>query len=75
MGLNCPKIAVLPGSDFYMPATNLGVRVAAVDFDGAQVLETWPGADHVTEEYFQALFPRIEQGYECIKGFLSRLNG
>jgi aspartate aminotransferase len=36
-------VAVLPGSDFYMPATNLGVRVAAVDFDGARVLENWSG--------------------------------
>jgi hypothetical protein len=48
--------------------------VAAVDFDGARALETWPGADHVTEAYFHAFFSKIEQGCECIKGFLSRLN-
>jgi len=64
------SIAVLPGSDFYMPATSLGFRVAAVDFDGVRALETWPGADYVTEEYFHTFFPKIEQGCECIKRFL-----
>jgi len=68
-------IAVLPGSDFYMPATNLGVRVAGVDFDGARALETWPGADRVTEEYFLSIFPKIEQGCGCIESFLSSLKG
>ncbi len=66
-------IAVLPGSDFYMPATNLGVRVAGVDFDGARVLESWPGSDHVTDEYLHEFLPKIEQGCECIEGFLNGL--
>jgi aspartate aminotransferase len=68
------SIAVLPGSDFYMPATSLSVRVAAVDFDGARVLESWPGADHVTEQYLRAFLPKIEQGCEYIEGFLSGLS-
>jgi aspartate/methionine/tyrosine aminotransferase len=67
-------IAVLPGSDFYLPATNLGVRVAAVDFDGAAALETWPGSENVTDEYFRQAFPKMEQGCERIKGFLDRLD-
>ena len=67
------SIALLPGSDFYMPATSLGIRIAAVDFDGVRALETWPGVDHVTEEYFHKGFPKIEQGCECIKEFLSSL--
>jgi aspartate aminotransferase len=68
------SIAVLPGSDFYMPATHLGVRVAAVDFDGGRVLRSWPGADHVTEQYLRDFLPKIEQGCEYIEGFLSRLS-
>ncbi len=67
------SIAVLPGSDFYMPATSLSVRVAAVDFDGARVMESWPGADHVTEKYLREFLPKIEQGCEYIEGFLSGL--
>ncbi len=68
------SIAVLPGSDFYMPATSLSVRVAGVDFDGAKVLESWPGADYVTEKYLREFLPKIEQGCEYIEGFLSGLN-
>ena len=68
------SIAVLPGSDFYMPATSLSVRVAAVDFDGARVLKSWPGVDHVTEKYLREFLPKIEQGCEYIEGFLKLLN-
>jgi aspartate/methionine/tyrosine aminotransferase len=67
------RVAVLPGSDFYLPATNLGVRVAAVDFDGARALDTWPGGDRVTDDYFHSVFPKIEQGCRFIEGFLSGL--
>ena len=65
------KIAVLPGSDFYMPATNLGCRVAAVDFDGEKALATWPGSKQVTKDYLQSVFPKIEQGCQCIERFLA----
>ncbi|BCS96672.1 aspartate aminotransferase [Desulfoluna limicola] len=68
------NIAVLPGSDFYMPSTNLGFRVAAVDFDGEQALDTWPGSDHVTEAYFHRVFPKIEQGCQSLETFLEGLN-
>jgi len=67
------RVAVLPGSDFYVPATSLGVRVAAVDFDGEQALETWPGSDHVTDDYFNEFFPKIVQGCECFAAFLKQL--
>jgi len=66
-------VAVLPGSDFYLPATNLGVRVASVDFDGARALETWPGSDQVTDTYFQEVFPKIIQGCDCLEKFLRQL--
>jgi aspartate/methionine/tyrosine aminotransferase len=67
-------VAVLPGSDFYLPATNLGVRVAAVDFDGARALETWPGGGQVTEAYFREVFPKIIQGCDSLVKFLGALD-
>ena len=35
------QVAVLPGSDFYLPPERLVVRVAAVDYDGVEVLEAF----------------------------------
>jgi aspartate/methionine/tyrosine aminotransferase len=67
------RVAVLPGSDFYMPSTKFGVRVAGVDFDGAHALETWPGSSHVTDDYFREVFPKIIQGCECFKAFLQSM--
>jgi aspartate/methionine/tyrosine aminotransferase len=66
-------VALLPGSDFYMPATSLSARVAAVDFDGTHVLESWPGIDNVTDDYFEKAFPKIKQGCNILKDFLDRL--
>ncbi len=67
------RVALLPGSDFYMPATSLSVRVAAVDFDGARAMESWPGIDSVSEEYLGGVFPKIKQGCDRLKNFLDEL--
>lgn len=72
--LNENRIAVLPGSDFYMPSTSLSVRVAGVDFDGANALERWPGINNVDDVYLEDNFPKILQGCECISQFLSELS-
>lgn len=64
------RIAVLPGSDFYMPSTNLSVRVAGVDFDGAVALASWPGEGKVDGAYLEKNFPKILQGCECIRRFI-----
>jgi aspartate/methionine/tyrosine aminotransferase len=66
-------VAFLPGSDFYFPATNLGVRVAAVDFDGAQVRDRWPGRRAITEEETLKLFPRLVKGCDRLAEFLDEL--
>jgi aspartate aminotransferase len=60
--LSTKGVAFLPGSDFYFPATNLGVRVASVDFDGAAVRDAWPGADNMDEDLDRRLFPRLVEG-------------
>ena len=66
-------VALLPGSDFYMPATSLSARVAAVDFDGEAVLSTWPGKEGATDPYFESAFPKIIQGCDCLEKFLGQL--
>ena len=66
-------VAFLPGSDFYFPATNLGVRVAAVDFDGAEVREAWPGAAKMNENLTMELFPRLVGGCDRLAEYLEDL--
>lgn len=67
-------VAVLPGSDFYMPATSLSCRVAGVDFDGGKVLEEWPGSENVTEGYMKEVMPNIIKGCDSIEAFLKSLS-
>lgn len=66
-------VAFLPGSDFYFPATNLGVRVAAVDFDGADVRDRWPGRMGMNEGETKKLFPRLVKGCNRLAEFLDEL--
>lgn len=65
------QVALLPGADFYMPATNLGCRVAAVDFDGETALHSWSGAESMDEKKTNQLFPSIVQGCDRIEDFVS----
>ena len=66
-------VAFLPGSDFYFPATNLGVRVASVDFDGAAVRERWPGIDGMDETLTRELFPNLVEGCDRLEEYLDEL--
>ncbi|MGD1828931.1 MAG: pyridoxal phosphate-dependent aminotransferase [Spirochaetaceae bacterium] len=66
-------VALLPGSDFYFPATNLGVRTASVDFDGKFVRENWPGRDGMNEEWEKKLFPSLIEGCDRLEAFLKNL--
>lgn len=71
--LNTKGVAFLPGSDFYFPATNLGVRVAAVDFDGEMVRRRWPGASGMTESLTEELFPGLVSGCDRLAEYLDDL--
>lgn len=64
------NVAVLPGSDFYLPATNLGVRVAPVDYDGAAVLKAWTWSEHMDDARTKDLFPRLVGGCDNLSAFL-----
>jgi hypothetical protein len=71
--LNQAHVAVLPGSDFYLAATELGIRVAGVDYDGAAALQAWPSENQVSEELAGRLFPRLIGGCDRLEEFLSGL--
>lgn len=71
--LNDYGIAVLPGSDFYFPATNMGVRVASVDFDGGFVLENWDRFKPTEEEDVLEFFPNLSGGCDRLERFLGGL--
>ena len=68
------QVAMLPGADFYMPATNLGCRVAAVDFDGDTVLQDWKGPDCMDELKSRLFFPNIIEGCDSLESFVSSLS-
>jgi aspartate aminotransferase len=68
--LNQAHVAVLPGADFYLAATELGVRVAGVDYDGAAALEAWPGEKRMIEDLAGRLFPRLIGGCDRLEEFL-----
>ncbi|MBF0289148.1 MAG: aminotransferase class I/II-fold pyridoxal phosphate-dependent enzyme [SAR324 cluster bacterium] len=67
------NVAFLPASDFYLPATNLGVRVASVDYDGEKVLNEFPGIENMTPEATQHLFPNLVKGCDQLETFLKQL--
>lgn len=61
------RVAVLPGGAFGMAPEHLGVRVAAVDYDGAHAL-----AEFDRMEDPSPLFPRLEAGCDALEAFLAR---
>jgi aspartate/methionine/tyrosine aminotransferase len=67
------RVVVLPGSDFYLPATELTVRIAAVDYDGDAVLTAWPGVDGMTDRLLAGLFPRLVGGCDRLEAFMGEL--
>jgi aspartate/methionine/tyrosine aminotransferase len=71
--LDQARVALLPGSDFYLPSTHLGVRAAHVDYDGQAVLDHWPGAAKMTADETRQLFPNIVAGCESLERFLRDL--
>ncbi len=71
--LDQARVALLPGSDFYLPSTHLGVRATYVDYDGATVLDAWPGIQNMTPEKTRQLFPSVVAGCDSLERFLQDL--
>ncbi|MFL2773535.1 MAG: hypothetical protein ACJ0DH_08215 [bacterium] len=55
--MNARQVAMLPGTDFYMKPEDLCVRVASVDYSGEEVLEHFPGLEHLTRLGLNNLCP------------------
>lgn len=66
-------VALLPGSDFYLPVTKLGVRVASVDFDGEKVINKWKGEHKMTDEKITEYFPNLVMGCDRLEQYLKMI--
>ena len=64
-------VALLPGSDFYMPNDFLVVRVASVDYDGEHLLKNFPVENQYNLEMLPNLFPKLADAAERIEKWLS----
>jgi hypothetical protein len=54
-----------------MPNDFLVVRVASVDYDGAQLLNNFPEENQLTTEMFPNLFPKLADAAERIEKWIS----
>ena len=66
------RVAVLPGSAFYMDPEYLSVRVASVDYNGLEVLKHFPDLGNADESWIGAYMPRLKQACDRIEEWLSR---
>lgn len=66
------KVAMLPGSDFYMDEDYLGCRVASVDYEGEVVLENITD-EQVSDEFLEKYCPQLKYGCDQLQKFLSTL--
>jgi aspartate aminotransferase len=65
-------VAILPGSDFGRPATELSARLALVDFDGGAALEALgaTGSLEADPEFLRAHCPDVVEAIERIASWL-----
>ena len=75
--LNTWNVACLPGSDFAMPRTDLGARLATVDYDGEAALQrfksdtTWALKNPIA--FVEKVAPRLVSACEQLGEFTSSL--
>ena len=63
-------VALLPGSDFYMPDEFLGVRVTSVDYDGAKLMHDFSITGKEKPLMYRSLFPRLAEACERLEKWL-----
>ena len=63
-------VALLPGADFYMQDDFLGVRVASVDYNGAQLMEDFPQSGKASQQMYSRLFPKLADACERLETWL-----
>jgi aspartate aminotransferase len=67
------NVAMLPGSDFYMPRYQLCCRVATVDYDGEQVYQASLQASAIDDAFIEKECPSIKAGLDSLENFLKSL--
>ncbi len=68
------RVALLPGSDFYLSKDSLTCRLATVDFDGGQVYKAFKATTNFEVGFIEQQTPLIFKGLEQIKNFLTALD-
>ena len=68
------QLAILPGTDFYMPPRFLGARVATVDYDGEAVFKAAQEARSLDHKFVEAHCPRIVEGMNRLEKFFSTVS-
>ncbi len=66
-------IAVLPGSDFYLDESYLGVRVATVDYDGEAALQAFQSGKSLDESFINTYCSRLKEGCDRLETYLKSL--
>ena len=56
-----------------MPDDCMAVRVASVDYDGAEVLRVFPGEGNMTEELTSILFPHLVSGCDRLTELIAEI--
>lgn len=67
------QVAMLPGSDFYMPHNMLCCRVATVDYDGAAVYKSSLDSSVIDDQFIESNCPNIKKGLDSLENFLTNL--
>lgn len=67
-------VAILPGSEFGRPASELTARLAYVDFDGARALEAVAGLsrDAINEAFLRQHCPKVTDAIDAMCSWLPR---
>jgi len=63
-------VALLPGTNFYMPKNFLGVRVASVDYDGTKILSNFSENEEFSINFSSKMFPNLAIACDNIKDWL-----
>lgn len=66
-------VAILPGSDFYLPESYLGCRVATVDYDGESVYQASLKVTELGDSFVEQNCPNLKEGADRIESFLDAL--
>ncbi|MCB0420475.1 MAG: aminotransferase class I/II-fold pyridoxal phosphate-dependent enzyme [Bdellovibrionales bacterium] len=66
-------VALLPGSDFYMPAHSLSARLSPVDYDGSLAINEYLNGGELNTEFVQKWAPHVFLGCEALVQFTKDL--